>query len=171
MLNVMRPAIFAIATATLTILVWHADAAFIGVSRVDSRACHYHYGNPIATATAMFAMKDLPEDVVKYSQVPKNGVFSAAGDNIPKGLLKNHSTKDGTWGIIKVTQGKLGYQINGKNNDETPAEIFELDPETPGIIEPTVFHEVAPLTDNVEFVVQFLRLPDTGPVDEQREGL
>jgi tellurite resistance-related uncharacterized protein len=122
--------------------------------------------------TARHAMKDLPNGVVKYSQVPKTGgAFSAADNNIPKGLLKNHSTKDGTWGVIRVLQGKLQYQINGNDDIENTDEIIELDVDTVGIIEPTVFHQVAPLTDDVEFVVEFHRLPNTGPVDEQREGL
>eukprot|EP00545_Synedropsis_sp_CCMP1620_P002389 CAMPEP_0119003896 /NCGR_PEP_ID=MMETSP1176-20130426/826_1 /TAXON_ID=265551 /ORGANISM="Synedropsis recta cf, Strain CCMP1620" /LENGTH=113 /DNA_ID=CAMNT_0006955539 /DNA_START=184 /DNA_END=525 /DNA_ORIENTATION=- len=109
-------------------------------------------------------MKKLPSDVVKYSQVPQKGAFTA--NKIPKGLLKEHTTKAGTWGVINVSQGQLRYQIN-----EPTESVHILDTDTRGIIEPQVKHHVAALTDDVEFVVEFYRLPDTGPVDEKREGL
>ena len=111
-------------------------------------------------------MPILPPDVVKYSQVPKEGFF--VKDKIPRGLLKDHTTKKGTWGVIRVAAGKLLYRIE----EPEPALEFELTPDGPGgIIEPTRLHKVAPLTDDVEFCVEFHRLPDTGPVDERREGL
>ena len=111
-------------------------------------------------------MPILPPDVVKYSQVPKEGFF--VKDKIPRGLLKDHTTKEGTWGVIHVASGKLLYRIE----EPEPALEFELTPDGPGgIIEPTRLHRVAPLTDDVEFCVEFHRLPGTGPVDERREGL
>jgi tellurite resistance-related uncharacterized protein len=127
-------------------------------------------------------MKSLPSNVVKYSQVPKAkanlGTSTDTGTNsdigaecftankIPKGLLKEHSTKAGTWGIIKVLQGKLLYTIN----EPSPAE-YVLDKDRVGVIEPAVKHEVAPLSDDLQFVVEFYRIPGTGPVDEKREGV
>ena len=127
--------------------------------------------SPIArippTSRRFVATTKLPPEVVQYGQVLKTGVFSA--DNIPQGLLKNHSTKEGTWGIIRVLQGKLQYSIHHENTDTSPAEVFELDTNMPGFIEPRVLHQVAALTDTVEFVVESYRLPDTGPVDETRE--
>ena len=120
------------------------------------------------TATNLLAARDaegmpvLPEDVVKYSTVPKGKSFTAT--TIPSGLLKDHTTKAGTWGIISVSQGNLKYVIE---NDT----VFTLTPQYHGIIEPTVLHHVAPLSDDVEFVVEFHRLPGTGPVEEKREGL
>ena len=109
-------------------------------------------------------MKALPAGVVKYSQVPKGKIFTK--ETIPRGLLKEHNTKAGTWGVIQVSKGKLQYQIN-----EPAVSIHILDSTTRGIIEPQVKHEVAPLSDDVEFVVEFYRLPGTGPVVEKREGL
>ena len=60
--------------------------------------------------------------------------------------------------------GKLEYQIN-----EPTVETFVIDSSNVGIIEPTVRHQVRPLTPDVEFVVEFHRLPGTGTVDETRE--
>lgn len=120
-------------------------------------------------------MPELPLAVEKYAQVPsgnKNKRFTAT--TIPKGLLKQHSTKSGTWGVIRVFQGRLEYQINRSSaNMPDGADVilhtFELDQNVTGIIEPTVLHQVKPLTEDVEFVVEFYRLPGTGPVDEKRE--
>ena len=114
-------------------------------------------------------MPVLPHNVVKYSQVPseKRGFFTAA--KTPKGLLNKHNTKEGTWGVIRVHRGKLLYEINpDETQDKT--RTFELTTDgPPGIIEPTKYHRVAPLTDDLEFYVEFYRLPGTGPVDEKRE--
>lgn len=118
------------------------------------------------TAYTDAGMPILPADVVKYSQVPgKDKLFTA--NKIPKGLLKEHNTKPGTWGVIRVKQGKLQYTIL-----EPEHHVFELDPSVPpGIIEPKKLHQVKALTDDLQFAVEFHRLPGTGPVDEKREGL
>jgi tellurite resistance-related uncharacterized protein len=50
--------------------------------------------------------------------------------------------------------------------------VYNLNEKTRGIIEPQVYHSVAPVeNEEVEFVVEFYRLPNTGPVQEEREGL
>ena len=120
----------------------------------------------IRTHVVASGMQKLPEDVVQYSQVPKEGFFTA--DKIPRGLLKDHTTKAGTWGVIRVSEGKLQYTIQ-----EPTQSIHEITPETlpGGIIEPQVKHRVKALTDDLKFVVEFYRKPGTGPVDEKREGL
>ncbi|KAL7453735.1 hypothetical protein ACHAWC_007616 [Mediolabrus comicus] len=91
-------------------------------------------------------------------------------DTIPAGLLKEHSTKEGTWGVIRVHQGKLEYTIL-----EPEQSVHVLDAESSdnniGIIEPTMLHQTKGLTDDLKFVVEFWRVPGTGDVDEQREGL
>eukprot|EP00804_Cyclotella_cryptica_P005939 CCRYP_000205-RA/>CCRYP_000205-RA protein AED:0.18 eAED:0.18 QI:108/1/1/1/1/1/3/3506/172 len=110
-------------------------------------------------------MPVMPKDVVKYSQVPKVGtVFTAT--TIPSGLLKQHNTKKGTWGIIRVLQGQLEYSII-----EPERSTHILDKDNHGVIEPTRLHHVKALSSDLEFVVEFWRLPGTGVVDEKREGL
>ena len=108
-------------------------------------------------------MPELPTAVVQYAQVPANGKYFTA-TTIPKGLLKEHSTKKGTWGVIRVSQGRLEYQIN-----EPTLRKFEIDRNCQGIIEPKILHQVKSLTADLEFVVEFYRLPGTGAVDEKRE--
>ncbi|KAL7472552.1 hypothetical protein ACHAXS_012929 [Conticribra weissflogii] len=110
-------------------------------------------------------MPILPSDVVKYSQVPKDGKEFTA-QTIPSGLLKQHTTKKGTWGVIRVSKGKLEYTIH-----EPLSSVHILDTQKIGIIEPTMLHQVKGLTEDVQFVVEFWRVPGTGVVDEKREGL
>jgi tellurite resistance-related uncharacterized protein len=123
------------------------------------------------------AMPEMPCDMVQYSKVPtKDPALTAT--TIPKGLLKDHTTKAGTWGVIRVLTGALEYNIQnddktgeGESSSSSSSSSFELSPDFLGIIEPERKHHVKALSDNVEFVVEFYRQPDTGPVDEPREGL
>jgi tellurite resistance-related uncharacterized protein len=54
---------------------------------------------------------------------------------------------------------------------EPEKSIHVLDRDNHGVIEPTKLHQVKALTDDLEFVVEFWRLPGTGGVNEKREGL
>ena len=91
-------------------------------------------------------MKDLPTAVLSYKRTP---VFT--NETVPKGLLRAHQTKAGTWGKIVVLQGELRYRIL-----EPEVEEFDLSPSNCGIVEPTVLHEVEPL-NQVRFYVEFYR--------------
>jgi tellurite resistance-related uncharacterized protein len=51
----------------------------------------------LATTPSSGGMKELPKNVVKYSQVPKGDDARFTKDKIPKGLLKERTTKAGTW--------------------------------------------------------------------------
>lgn len=78
---------------------------------------------------------------------------------IPAGLLKAHTTKAGAWGLIHVLEGRLAYRILDPRR--ASSETI-LTPDTaPGIVEPTIAHEVAPL-GSVRFYVEFHRLPAAG---------
>ena len=55
--------------------------------------------------TAM-AIPKLPDDAVRYRQTP---VFTET--TIPAGLLGDHRTKEGVWGLIHVYEGKLAYRV------------------------------------------------------------
>ena len=125
----------------------------------------------------MMKIPTMPDGMVQYSQAPKAPKRFTA-ETVPSGLLKDHSTKPGTWGIIRVFQGQVEYQITderfgGGDDDGTNRnKRFVIDTNSPpGIIIPEIKHHVKPLTDDAEFVVEFYRSPGTGPVDEPREGL
>ena len=91
-------------------------------------------------------MKAIPENFSPYKKTP---VFDE--DSVPKGLLKAHRTKEGTWGKIIILEGQLLYSINEPEHEEVV-----LDKEKYGVVEPTILHEVKPL-GQVRFYVEFYR--------------
>jgi tellurite resistance-related uncharacterized protein len=91
-------------------------------------------------------MKSLPPDVQPYKRTAEFDEHS-----VPAGLLRGHRTKAGVWGRIQVIEGRLRYRIL-----EPEAEETVLGPDRPGVVEPTVAHEVEPL-GHVRFFVEFWR--------------
>lgn len=91
----------------------------------------------------------LPEGLEPYR---RTGRFTET--SVPSGLLRDHNTKAGTWGLIRVAEGRLRYRIT---DPRRPASATILSPETPpGIVEPTILHHVEPLGP-VCFEVEFYR--------------
>ena len=64
-----------------------------------------------------------------------------------------------------MLQWQLKYSIFEPGN-----RVHVLDKDNQGVIEPTRLHQVKALTDDLEFVVEFWRVPGTGGIDE-KEGL
>ena len=58
---------------------------------------------------------------------------------LPDGLRREHRTKAGVWGIIRVLEGRLCYRVLD------PASETVLDPESPGLVLPGQPHSVEPL--------------------------
>lgn len=89
----------------------------------------------------------LPADAQPYR---RTAVFSET--TVPPGLLRAHTTKEGTWGLIHVLEGRLVYRVN---DPRRPASERVLTPDAPpGVVEPTILHEVEPLGP-VQFYVEF----------------
>jgi tellurite resistance-related uncharacterized protein len=91
-------------------------------------------------------MKRLPNDLVAYK---RTATFTEK--SVPKALLGEHRTKKGVWGTIVVVEGQLLYRIL-----EPEVEEVSLSPDRPGVVEPTVLHQVEPLGE-VRFYVEFHR--------------
>jgi tellurite resistance-related uncharacterized protein len=90
---------------------------------------------------------NLPQNMHAYRRTPE---FTES--TIPKALLQAHTTKDGTWALIHVLEGRLAYKI-----DDPMRPTFEtvLSPQdAPGVIEPQILHQVQPL-GVVRFYVEF----------------
>lgn len=91
----------------------------------------------------------LPERLHPYKRTPS---FTEA--TVPAGLLGEHATKEGVWGLIRIEEGRLRYVVTDHRR-ETRREV--LTPFTePGIVEPTIIHRVEPV-GSVRFYVEFLR--------------
>ncbi|MCG8544890.1 MAG: DUF1971 domain-containing protein [Alphaproteobacteria bacterium] len=89
-------------------------------------------------------MKNLPETVALFRRTE-----SFTRDTVPNGLLKDHQTKEGVWGLIQVEVGALEYSIGAD-------EVYVLTPGKNGVVEPTVPHHVKPLGE-VLFFVEFYK--------------
>lgn len=59
-------------------------------------------------------------------------------NTLPAGLRREHRTKSGIWGVIRMFEGRLRYQTLGQ------ASVI-LDPDHPGLVLPDVPHLVEPL--------------------------
>jgi tellurite resistance-related uncharacterized protein len=60
-------------------------------------------------------------------------------NTLPAGLRKEHRTKPGVWGVIRVLDGRVRYQVLD------PASEAILEPGRPGLILPDEPHLVEPL--------------------------
>ncbi len=87
---------------------------------------------------------EFPQGLEAYKRTPEFNEQS-----VPAGLLKNHSTKTGTWGLIEVVEGRLMYTVQG-------SEGVVLDAGRKGVVAPNVLHQVSPL-GHVRFSVEFWR--------------
>lgn len=94
----------------------------------------------------------LPPDLMAYRRTAE---FTET--TVPPGLLRAHTTKAGAWGLIHVLEGRLAYRITDPRRPSTETILSPED--APGIVEPTVLHEVEPI-GAVRFYVEFLKAPD-----------
>lgn len=95
----------------------------------------------------------LPDGVKAYK---RTATFDQS--SVPAGLLQDHSTKYGTWGVLRLESGQLRYVVTDPRR--TSFEVL-LTPDAPEIvIEPAVVHHVE-LLGTVRFHVEFYRMPDT----------
>jgi tellurite resistance-related uncharacterized protein len=92
----------------------------------------------------------LPAGLLLYKRTPE---FSE--HDVPAGLLRAHSTKEGVWGRIQVTEGELIYRIVDPRRRSC---VISLTTDGPGVIEPTVLHQVQPRGET-RFFVEFFRQP------------
>ncbi len=90
-------------------------------------------------------MTELPEGLTAYKRTP-----SFSETTVPAGLLKNHATKAGVWGLIHVETGRLRYVVPSRDEDRV------LDRANRGVVTPEVLHRVEPLGP-VRFYVEFWR--------------
>lgn len=94
----------------------------------------------------------LPPDVRPYRRTPE---FTEG--TVPTGLLRAHDTKPGVWGLIHVLDGRLAYRVTDPRRPRSETVLTPSD--SPGVVEPTIAHEVEPLGP-VRFYVEFHRLEE-----------
>ena len=95
----------------------------------------------------------MPAGYVAYRRSP---VFTR--ETVPAGLLRAHTTKAGTWGLLHVLEGRLLFRVH------EPASETLLEPgRPPGVIPSQVPHEIEPRGDGaVRFYIEFFHAQDGG---------
>ena len=91
-------------------------------------------------------METLPEHVKSYM---KTATFTH--ESVPKGLLKDHSTKPGVWGKLHVCEGEVVYIIC-----KEPEEVISVLTGEFAVIEPGQLHYIQ-VKPNTSFYVEFFR--------------
>lgn len=91
----------------------------------------------------------LPEGLAPYRRTP---TFTET--SVPAALLADHDTKAGTWGLIHVAEGRLGYRVTDPRR--APLDVVLTPDSPPGVVEPTIRHHVEPIGP-VRFAVEFWR--------------
>ena len=71
--------------------------------------------------------------------VPHKSTAVFDAKTLPQGLRKVHSTKEGTWGLIRVLEGHLHLYFPETGREEV------LTPERPGLVQPAEPHLVQPI--------------------------
>lgn len=97
----------------------------------------------------------LPHGLLAYKRTPE---FTQ--ETVPAGLLRDHTTKAGTWALIHVLEGELLYVVPSTGLEQvlTPAL-------PPGVVVPQQLHSVKPL-GAVRFYVEFHAQADEVAPDE-----
>lgn len=84
-------------------------------------------------------MSDASEQTGKPAPYRSTPVFDQ--DSLPGALRREHRTKPGVWGVVRVIEGKLKLTYV-----ESPSEVI-LSPEQPGLLLPGQPHFVEPIGD------------------------
>lgn len=107
-------------------------------ARVASRLSSAMFGPSDRNAEAVAPMVTAPS--------PYRTTQTFDETTVPTALLRSHSLKPGSWGLIRIDEGRLRYL--GDNQSEV------LGPERPGIIPPVVPHHLE-IDGPVKFRIEF----------------
>jgi uncharacterized protein YeaO (DUF488 family)/tellurite resistance-related uncharacterized protein len=108
----------------------HGHAGLFG-SRRGAQRCGRAEG---CSSGAKADMTAPPPSPAPYRSTP---VFDE--NSLPAGLRREHRTKLGVWGVIRVLEGRVRYEVLD------PVSETILEPGHPGLVLPDVPHRVEPL--------------------------
>lgn len=90
-------------------------------------------------------LASLPSGMVAYKRTTE---FTA--DTVPAALTDDHSTKEGVWGVLNVTQGNMAYHVPSREL------TIELSAGDQMLIESALVHKVS-LKHGSRFYVEFYK--------------
>src|SRR5271169_5382938 len=94
-----------------------------------------------------------PTAAVPYKRTP---MFDES--TLPAGLRREHRTKPGVWGIIRVLEGRVRYCVLDPASNTIASETI-LEPGRPGLVLPDRPHCVEPLGTMLMQVEFYDKLP------------
>lgn len=92
----------------------------------------------------------VPDDIETYRTV---GPFNA--ENLPKGLLKDHKLKDGTWGRLTMLEGAIRFIWSDGRTDGLVEELAAGDVL---MIPPQALHNLEQ-TGDFSLEIEFMKTP------------
>lgn len=98
----------------------------------------------------MAVLAQFADGLVSYK---RTAVFDQ--NTVPAGLLSDHRTKEGVWGLIHVEEGNLLYRITDPRRDASEQVLSAGG--VPGVVEPTIAHHVE-VAEAVRFWVEFFKV-------------
>ena len=75
-------------------------------------------------------------------------------ETLPAALRREHSTKAGVWGVVRVLEGRVALRFADRE------EI--LTPDRPGLVRPEEPHHVEPLSEIIRMRVDFYDVEPDG---------
>lgn len=124
-----------------------ARAARIGQS-LDMGLHYRPVRDPSSTVQAKGQSEASTEDPSAAKSKPYRSTPVFTNQTLPPGLRAAHNTRAGVWGVIRVLEGCVRYQI------ESETEATLLSPGVPGFVKPEERHHVEPIGEmrmQVEF--------------------
>lgn len=94
----------------------------------------------------------LPDGVTAYK---RTATFDQS--SVPAGLLQDHSTKEGAWGVLRLESGRLRYVVTDPRRQPF---VVVVTPDTREIVIETAVVHYVELLAPVEFHVEFYRTTD-----------
>lgn len=92
----------------------------------------------IAQSLSLALSFDPAQAAPKTNDGPYRSTPEFDAQTLPAGLRRDHSTKPGVWGVIRVLEGVVRYTVDGEDAVQT------LTPRCPGLVRPEQLHHVEP---------------------------
>lgn len=89
-----------------------------------------------------------------YKQLPVWGK-----DGIPKGFLRQHNTKEGSWAKLTVLEGEVTFSLLNEDGSLRAQHVFTPENQPP-YIQPQEWHRIDQVTDDVQCQLSFYCAPD-----------
>lgn len=76
-----------------------------------------------------------------------------------KFFLEKHSTKEGTWGCLRVEEGEIDFIfLNGEGQELSRVRLNQSNPQW--LIPPAAWHKIIPISDNFKALLEFYCKPN-----------